>query len=255
MKPPTLVGIIERRLLINYKVDPEAVAKLLPQGFRPQLVRGSAVAGICLLRLGNLRPTGMPSWLGLRSENAAHRIAVQWDTPNGVSRGVYIPRRDSGSMTNVLVGGRLFPGVHQRARFAVRENPRTFDVDCRSADGAASVAVKATVAGGFGGSSLFPNLAEASAFFEGGAVGYSDGSQPGRLDGLRLHTTAWRMEPLELKQVQSSFFNGTGPLDLDAVELDSGFVMRNVPVSWTSVDPMFFEQRESRLGRTTSPVT
>jgi hypothetical protein len=39
------------------------------------------------------------------------------------------------------------------------------------------------------------------------------------------------------------------------VELDIGFVIRNVPVRWTSVDPMFFQQRESQLGRTPSPVT
>jgi hypothetical protein len=255
MKPPTLVGIIERRLLINYKVDPQAVADLLPQGFRPQLVRGSAVAGICLLRLGNLRPIGMPSWVGLRSENAAHRVAVQWETPSGVSQGVYIPRRDTESMTNVLAGGRLFPGVHHRARFAVREDPGRFSVDYCSTDGAASVSVKATLAGGFDGSGLFADLAEASAFFEGGCVGYSDGSQPGRLDGLRLQTTAWRMEPVELNGVRSSFFDSSGLLDPDAVELDSGFVMRNVPVRWTSVDPMFFQQRESQSGRTLSPVT
>lgn len=243
MKPPALVGVVERRLLINYKVDPEAVARLLPEGIRPQLVRGSAVAGICLLRLGNLRPAGMPSWVGLRSENAAHRIAVQWESPKGISQGVYIPRRDSGSMTNVLVGGRLFPGVHHRARFAVREDPGSISVDYRSADGAASVSVEASLADAFAGSGLFADLQEASAFFEGGSVGYSDGSAPGRLDGLELHTSAWRIEPVELKGVRSSFFDGTGVLDPEAAELDSGFVMRNVPVTWTSADPMFFRNQ------------
>jgi len=47
--------------------------------FRPQLVHGWAVAGICLIRLGRLRPSRVPSAVGLRSENAAHRIAVEWD--------------------------------------------------------------------------------------------------------------------------------------------------------------------------------
>ena len=46
---------------------------------RPQLVEGRAVAGICLIRLGSLRPKGLPASLGVTTENAAHRIAVEWD--------------------------------------------------------------------------------------------------------------------------------------------------------------------------------
>ena len=92
MKPPVMSGLIERRLLVNYRVDPEVAARLLPEPLRPQLVAGSAVAGICLIRLGQMRPGGLPAWMGLRSENAAHRVAVEWDTRSGVESGVYIPR-------------------------------------------------------------------------------------------------------------------------------------------------------------------
>ncbi len=34
-----------------------------------------------------------PRRLGLRSENAAPRIAVEWDDATGPRTGVYIPRR------------------------------------------------------------------------------------------------------------------------------------------------------------------
>jgi len=33
------------------------------------LVRGSAIAGICLIRLEEIRPKGMPSFVGVSSEN------------------------------------------------------------------------------------------------------------------------------------------------------------------------------------------
>ena len=107
---PVLAGLMDRRLLINYSVDPDVVATMLPPPFRPQLVRGRAVAGICLIRLRQMRPRGLPRWIGIASENAAHRVAVEWDEPLGVRRGVYIPRRDTNSRVNVLVGGRAFPG-------------------------------------------------------------------------------------------------------------------------------------------------
>src|SRR5579862_8383869 len=106
---PVIVGTIQRRLLINYRVDPEALESFLPSPFRPQLVDGIGMAGICLIRLGHLRPAGLPHRLGVTTENAAHRIAVEWDGPDGPVSGVYIPRRDTSSQLTALLGGRLFP--------------------------------------------------------------------------------------------------------------------------------------------------
>src|SRR5260370_14055076 len=76
---PTIQGIIDRRILINYRVAPALLEGILPGPFRPKLVRGMAIAGICLIRLRSLRPRALPASLGLSSENAAHRIAVQWE--------------------------------------------------------------------------------------------------------------------------------------------------------------------------------
>ena len=78
-----MAGVIERRLLINYRLDPGVARSVLPSGLRPQLVDGSAVAGVSMIRLRALRPTWAPSGLGLRMENAAHRIAVEWDAAHG----------------------------------------------------------------------------------------------------------------------------------------------------------------------------
>ncbi len=49
--PLTLDGTIERRILINYRLDPAAARQLVPSPLRPQLVAGSAVAGVCLIRM------------------------------------------------------------------------------------------------------------------------------------------------------------------------------------------------------------
>lgn len=101
----------------------------------PQLVNGLGVAGICLIRLGDLRPRWAPRRLGLTTECAAHRIAVVWDGPDGPEPGVYIPRRDSDSRLTVLLGGRLFPGAHSRARFEVAETAEHLRVGFRAQHG------------------------------------------------------------------------------------------------------------------------
>src|SRR5437762_1679839 len=134
MKIPVIRGVIDRRILVNYRVDPDVLAPLLPAPFRPKVYRGSALVGICLIRLRAVRPRLLPAWLGISSENAAHRAAVAWD--DGEAReGVYIWRRDTSSRLNALAGGRLFPGVHRHARFEVAEAGDGYSVALRSDDG------------------------------------------------------------------------------------------------------------------------
>ncbi|WFB62283.1 DUF2071 domain-containing protein [Sphingobacterium sp. WM] len=77
MKIPTIHGIIERRILVNYIADPSVVEKILPKPFKPKLFEGKAIVGICLIRLKNIKPKGFPDFVGVNSENATHRIAIQ----------------------------------------------------------------------------------------------------------------------------------------------------------------------------------
>ena len=83
MNGPAIRAVMDRRLLVNYRVDPDLLASFLPAPFRPALVGGYGIAGICLIRLSRVRPAGVPAKLGLTSENAAHRVAVCWDDAAG----------------------------------------------------------------------------------------------------------------------------------------------------------------------------
>lgn len=108
MKIPAIEGIIDRRILINFSVDAGVVQRILPAPFRPKTYMDRAIVGICLIRLINIRPKGFPEVVGISSENAAHRIAVKWVQHGVEKEGVYIPRRDTSSKFNHLVGGRIF---------------------------------------------------------------------------------------------------------------------------------------------------
>lgn len=238
MRPPQMSSVVERRLLVNYRVEPDVAAMLLPDPLRPRRVRGWAVAGICLIRLGRLRPSWIPGELGLRSENAAHRIAVEWDGPEGRQTGVYIPRRDTGSALNVLAGGRLFPGEHHRSRFDVRETTQSLRVAFASDDGTTRVSVDAQPASWFQGSMLFADLREASDFFRHDPAGFS-ATRSGRwLDGVELRTGRWRVEPLEVHTVRSSFFDDPRKFPPGSAVFDSALLMRDIPATWSPLRPM-----------------
>lgn len=237
MRAPVICGTIERRLLVNFRVDPAVLSAWLPAPFRPQRIGEFGLAGICLIRLRNLRPRGWPAWLGTSSENAAHRIAVEWQAKDGIRRGVYVPRRDSNSRLNVLIGGRVFPGVHHLSRFDVHEVDDRYRVALANSDGT-SISVSARLADRLPAGTVFGSLTEASDFFAGGSVGYSASRQPGLYEGLELRTHNWKIEPLVVEQVHSSIFDDRRQFPSGTIEFDSAFLMRNVAHEWHGLESL-----------------
>lgn len=234
MRIPAIRGVIDRRILVNFRVDPTVLSRVLPPPFRPQLVEGYGVAGICLIRLTKVRPRFLPAFAGLSSENAAHRIAVEWDVDGARRSGVYIPRRDTSSLLNAFAGGRIFPGVHHRARFRVRETGDRFYVAMDSRDGSAHVCVDGHLASGLPADSIFGSVADVSGFFEAGNVGYSPASDNGRFDGLELRCFDWHVDPLAVDRVESSFFEDRSAFPAGAAAFDCALLMRGVSHEWHS---------------------
>jgi uncharacterized protein DUF2071 len=239
VKLPKVHGVIGRRLLVNFRVEPGVIQRQLPAPFRPKLHNGHAVAGICLIRLQDIRPKRFPRMLGLSSENAAHRIAVVWDDEQGAHEGVYIPRRDTGSLMNHLAGGRIFPGEHQRASFRVEDDGDRISLDMRSADGRVRVDVAGQTAVALPSSSIFGTVDNASAFFEPGSVGYSATASGQRLDGVVLTTHSWSVAPLAMNRVFSSYFANEAKFPAGSIAFDCALVMRNISHEWQAGSPMY----------------
>jgi hypothetical protein len=239
MRLPAIHGLIRRRLLVNFRVDAEVMQRFLPAPFRPKLHRGYAIAGICLIRLEQIRPSGLPAFCGITSENAAHRIAVLWTGPDGTAReGVFIPRRDTSLWLNHLAGGRLFPGEHHLADFDVTDDGGRITMSIRARDGGMSVRLRAQESDVLPGSSCFTSLAESSAFFEGGSVGFSVTRDCCRLDGIRLETECWKVRPLAIEAVDSSFFEDESVFPAGSVTFDHALIMRDLPHEWHEVPGM-----------------
>lgn len=239
MRLPVIQGLIRRRMLVNYRVAPETIQRLLPAPFRPKLHRGHAIAGICLIRLEQIRPAGFPAALGLASENSAHRIAVTWTETDGTEReGVFIPRRDTSSMLNHLAGGRIFPGEHHLAKFDVVDSSGQVSLHMHSRDDGLRVEVKGQDSDEWPATCCFSSLAESSEFFRGGSLGYSVTSDPCRLDGLELQTSAWSVRSFVVDEVSSSYFENLALFPDSSVTFDHALIMRDIPHEWHQVADM-----------------
>ena len=229
MKIPRIHGYIDRRILINFTADPKFVEKIIPFPFRPKLYKNKAIVGICLIRLKSIKPKGLPDFVGVNSENGAHRIAVEWGENGETKSGVYIPRRDTSLKLNTLIGGRIFPGKHYHAKFNVEENNGNYHIDFKSSDNT-EIAIDAVETNLFSSKSIFKTLHNASDFFENGDLGYSPNKD--KFDGIRLKAYKWEVIPLDVSKVKSSYFENEEIFPKGSVIFDNALLMTNIEHEW-----------------------
>jgi hypothetical protein len=230
----TIHGTIDRRVLLNWRLDPEVLQRVLPPGFRPKLFNGHGIGGVCMIRFAQLRPRHVPAWLGLGSENAAHRIAVEWVQDGEPREGVFIPRRDTNSAFNRTFGGRVFPGIFSRARFETSESESSVTVRIVRADGGIEVAFAGRLSSTLPSDSVFPTLDAAAGFFSLGATGYSATNEPARFHGMELHSLSWSVAPLAVDEAHSAFFGATDRFPPGSAVLDCALLMRGIEHEWHS---------------------
>lgn len=178
------------------------------------------------------RPKYFPPFIGIGSENAAHRIAIEWEEDGVRKEGVYIPRRDTSSYFNHLVGGRLFPGRHHHATFTVNEDDGNYRIAFQSPDGT-FISLEAGKAETFDSASIFQKIDNASEFFKSGAVGYSPNNK--NYDGLELKTFDWKTEPLNVTSVRSGFFENENVFPKGSIRFDNALLMKKLKHEWHSV--------------------
>ena len=227
-------GVIARRVLLNYRIDPKVLQSALPAPFRPKLYGGYGIGGVCMIRFAGIRPKLLPRWTGLSSENAAHRVAVEWKQDHAIREGVFIPRRDTNSWINKTLGGRLFPGIFSRSSFDVEEVEGRVSVRIVRSDGGEEVAFAGTPTDQLPPSSVFPSLDEAAGFFSLGATGYSATRREGQFHGMELKCLKWTIEPLAVEYARSCFFGDVERFPAGSVELDCALLMRDIDHEWHS---------------------
>ncbi len=244
LRIPALTGTIKRRLLVNFRADPEVVQRLLPEPFTPKLQGEHALVGMCLIRFEHERPSGIPEIFGASSENAAHRFAVQWTDEAGVARtGVYISRRHTNSSINKLAGDRLLGIEHGMARFTVSDIDGNIDFDLRSRNNDFMIRVKGHETEVFPADSCFDSLQAAADFFEAGSLGYSP--KPARsngvirpLSGLELTMPIWKVGAFEATEARSSYFEDAAQFPAGSIAYDHTLIMRDLRHEWRSTDEL-----------------
>ena len=229
-------GTIDRRVLVNYRLDPDCVSKILPDPFKPRLFNGHALGGICLIRFTDMRPTWMPKFLGTSSENGTHRFCVEWTVDGKLQTGIYVNQRFTNSRLHAFGGGKVFPGNLTFSKFSVDEGDGRYHIAFK-ADDRDSVDVLVDEANAeFPTDSVFSNIDEASDFFEKDNVGYSASSNNKVHQGVKLNTSQWKVTPLNVIKASSSLFTNESFFPNDSAQVDHSLLMKSIDHDWEVVD-------------------
>jgi uncharacterized protein YqjF (DUF2071 family) len=95
-------------LSINYRVEPDALAALLPAPLEPERHKGHAWVQVLVSSLRDLRPEGVPALFGQCFYQVSYRAAVQYRAPSGtVHRGGYFVRSETNHPVMRAIGNAL----------------------------------------------------------------------------------------------------------------------------------------------------
>lgn len=201
---------VRTRLLLAYRMQPEAAQALLPSGLRPRETHGSAVGLLCYTRLGTLRSRFLPHQ-GSSTDHIAVRFAVEDEAGN--PKGSWVVRRETSSLLGARFGEHILRWDHGRASFEIEEDAFGCRLRVESARGE-ELLVRAECAPRSSGV-LFPSPRSLEVYLDDcGTVRPTDVFAPEAdiLDG----GANLAPEPLAILELRSSYFDDERGAVLDS---------------------------------------
>ncbi len=124
-------------LSLNYAVDPDALAKLLPAPLEPEIFHGRAWVQVLASRLREMRPQGMPGLFGVDFHQVSYRAAVTYTGSHGPRRGGYFVRSETDhavmrAIGNALVEFRFHDFEAAKISLARKQHRLTFRSESRA---------------------------------------------------------------------------------------------------------------------------
>lgn len=93
---------------LNFAVDPEALARMLPPPIEPEIFHGTAWVQVLVSSLRDMRPQGLGALFGVCFYQASYRAAVRYRRADGAwRRGGYFVRSETNHPVMKAIGNRL----------------------------------------------------------------------------------------------------------------------------------------------------
>ncbi len=223
-------AFFESSLVLTYALPKGRVEALIPECLTLDTFGDQwAFLAVALVQTRNLRPQGLPGWMGHDFGLAGYRLFVRYTSEQGKRlRGLFILKSQTDKRKMELLGNVFTSYRYDTADLAFCRTAGTLSV--RSGRGALDVEVamgspEAALPAG----SPFRNWGEARRF--AGPLPFTFSYKPATrevliIEGVRQH---WKPCPVEVRKSNVGFL-GTAPFA--GATLASAFLVQNVPYCW-----------------------
>jgi len=215
--------------LVNFGMEPDLLASLLPSPITPDVHNNEAFLSIVISDLRDMRPTFLPKGLGFNFAQIVYRAIV---TCNG-ERGVHFLRSDADNRIMCLTGN-LFSFFHfNHAKISYFRNQDQHCIDVKTRDGVADISAEYGIQKSTNetpASSVFSSLEDAKHFFAELYVAFS--TLPGYTTAVRIDRTNWDVSFVSDKKATYSFMNGSSYFPKGSTRLDSIFYVEDLFYHW-----------------------
>ena len=226
-------------LSINYRVQPDALAALLPAPLEPEIHKGRGWVQVLVSSLRDLRPPGLPALFGTCFYQVSYRAAVRYRDAGGTSRrGGYFVRSETNHPVMRAVGNALaefkFHDFGAADVVMLRDGDRlTVGVDPEPAfpDGRLVTVVDTRHRTAPPPGSSWSSLAELHDPLVECYDALGVDAEQGHLYILTIDRDPWNARFVEPQSVYSEYFD-TGPLGQGAAEMDSVLHLEECRYRW-----------------------
>lgn len=225
-----LNGVVTRRFLISYPVQPAVLSAFLPPHAELSTWQGLAWVSACFVNIRHMRPSLVPSPVGMEFNYLVHRTRARVPYPDGVRRESVLVLEANINRRAVAAIGQRLPGVRFHARdIKLLEAPDSWSVQMRADDGAllyqADIA-KSSIADELPAGSRFPDLATADKFLLNVSYGAEWHAQTGSMQFFAETHDAWHAQAGSCKSRRFALLESLGAA---APQADHVITMTNVP--------------------------
>ena len=143
--------------LVNFAIDPAALARVLPAPLVPDVYADRAWLSVVIAQMSAMRPVGVPEALGITYNQVVYRAVVR----HGNARGVHFLRSDTDSRLMSALGNAMSFFAFHHADIALRHQGHVQTVEVHSRDHTADIRARFTPAARLPSNSVFPDLGAA----------------------------------------------------------------------------------------------
>jgi hypothetical protein len=198
--PPVRARLAER-LIFNFRLSPEAMARFLPAPWLvPQVVNGFGIASFCMLHLRGITVAPLSTTFGLVSMSCAPRYAVMDLKKTPPCPAVFVTQRWSSSAFGSWFTSLGFSAPHPYARTTWKKTDDSIHVSAVNRQRERIISVRVRPADSFQ-SQLFATANNFASFIASGVSSYGLSRYPGQLTKVDLHKTDNTYTPLSVDEL------------------------------------------------------